>query len=187
MKQWGTATYMYTDDWSGYMPASFSTSRQYWYDVLDTYTNCNTANDDEYRMRTCPTEGAISGSKFLSYASNNEMFKHTDFITPEFRLKVSNVAYPSDAITVADAYAGFNNGIDAFPFIRGPEPEYLFGKMWNMYGPEDTLAPYDDQSGVLGIRFRHNGDKSSNFIFVDGHVAGQRMLQMKGKNIYDYD
>ncbi|WDE98082.1 DUF1559 domain-containing protein [Lentisphaera profundi] len=187
-KQWGMATYLYTDDWDSHLPASFSTSRKYWYQVMESYIQGDsTDGKGRYRIRTCPSEAAAKGSKFLTYASNNEMLKHTNFGASEFRIKISNVTYPSDAIIIADAYAGFAGGIEAFPFIRGPEPEYLHGKNWNLYDAGDYLAPYDDQSGVLGIRFRHNGDKSANMLMVDGHVEGKRMLQMQGKNIYDYE
>lgn len=190
LKQWGMGIAMYSSDNRSYLPASFNNSRQYWYAQLHSYMNYDQSDvSDIYEsgmiINTCPSvdhERKKSGA--LDYASNNAILKHTNFTADEFRLKITKVTNPSDSLTLADANGVFNGSTAAYPFIRGPVGIYLDG-MWN-FSANDYLTLYDDTEPDLFIRFRHNEDKNTNILCVDGHVEGKRMSQMKAKNIYNY-
>ena len=190
LKQWGVGISMYGDDNRFYLPASFNNDRQYWYAQLHSYMNYDQSDvSDIYEsgmiINTCPSvnhEKKNSGT--LDYASNNAILKHTNFGSEEFRLKSTMVTRPSDSLTLADANGIFNGSTAAYPFIRGPVGVYLDG-WWN-FDPEDVLTPYDDTEPELYIRFRHNKNKNTNILCVDGHVEGKRMNHMQAKNIYNY-
>jgi len=191
LKQWGMGIAMYTGDHRSYLPASFNNSRQYWYAQLHSYMNYDASDvSDIYEsgmiINTCPSvDHEKKNSGTLDYASNNEILKHTNFLADEFRLKITKVTAPSHSMTLADANGVFNGSTAAYPFIRGPIGVYL-GGMWN-FSANDYLTPYDDTEPELFIRFRHNENKNTNILVVDGHVEGKRMNQMQAKNIYNYD
>ena len=76
LKQFGVATFMYTDDEKDYLPASFTTDREYWYVTL--YSYMNGADNSAYKL--CPSVSHSKGVVSLNYASNKNIFKHTELL-----------------------------------------------------------------------------------------------------------
>ncbi len=180
LKQFGVATVMYTDDEKDYLPASFTTDREYWYVTL--YSYMNGVNNSAYKL--CPSVSHPKGVVSLNYASNKNIFKHTDFVSPEFRLKINDLSQASSAVTIGDAGMWWAPTNTSYPFIEQP---WAYVTEQHLYDPNDILQMYDDVTDVTtGLRFRHIGDKKANLLFADGHVAAQEMTQMKAKNMYNY-
>jgi len=199
LKQFGIATMAYVSKENGFLPASFTFQRRYWYNTLFAYI----PKDSMAGMKSCPTvdiaarELRTDGARgVLHYASNKNIFVHTNAhytdspeqianYDPHYRLNLAKLSEPSEAVMVADA--GLWYGTKSYPFIEQPGA-WVWSK--SHYSADDLLPAYPlpATGGEHGtaVGFRHSGNKSANFLFTDAHVSAKRIVEVRARNMYNY-
>ena len=169
MKQLGTACFMYTNDYDGYLPKYRGTggSDPTWYDscILGKYVNWTGAYDAPLQRTVfwCPAE-----KRKLTYSNNptpgNIIYWKSNYAyclvnrlggisvaAPYVHVKLSRVVNPDKKLIVVD----------------GGKRRYAY----YFYG--DEITPYGAPADIsiqpsAGIYARHNG--GFNTLFYDGHV-----------------
>lgn len=197
--QIGTATYTYSAQHNGNLPASFNgdgMNPPYWYGALKDYISKD--NEWSAALYSCPTVNYSGETKHpLNYGSNTEIFKHhptpaTPWENQDFRLNVAQVIHPDKTYMVADLSVWNPDNGSAYPFNRFPFSWTI--EWWRYTGDPSQILPaytefdetYTDDS--IKIRFRHMENKTANFVFPDGHASSKRMASMNAYNMFNrYD
>ena len=194
--QIGIATYSYAAANNGNLPASFNgdgMTPPYWYGALKEYIS----HDNEWSasLYSCPTVSYSGETQNpLNYGSNTELFRHhpspaTPWENQGFRLNIAQVLWPDQTYTVADLAVWNPDNGSAYPFNRFP---FSWTIEWWRYttDPSQSLPAYQEFDNTysddsIKIRFRHNGDKTANFAFPDGHATSKRMSSMNAYNMFN--
>lgn len=195
LKQMGTASMLYSNDWDGKIIAAFNgdASGLHWVHIMPIYLGAK--QSAQIPVFTCPTSEKGSDKTPRNYSPNGNVFKHGGGNPPpNFRMKFSSIKDPELFFQVADAAPWKNgstllDGGNAYYFLHAPNEWWAWP--WNFNSnPSQILPTYNDKAFAGEwfshcIQFRHNGNtRLANFSFSDGHAAPKRMNQVQANNLH---
>lgn len=212
LKQVGIAITMYADDNGDYYPPGWIdgvsdwslTVAPYVAKTLATYQNLGSITTSP--VFVCPSVRTPGGNVTrTSYSAHPYLFGNSTKSCVSFSpcgLLCFNVpkrqasqSHPSELVLLADGVCGLNGlasptNYDAAALLGVTEVGYCLGS--GPYAPSAPLAVTDFSTADGGgsdqgrICLRHNGRKSANFLFCDGHVETLQSGQLTVAN-FEFD
>lgn len=205
LKQIGLTIDFYGNDYEYYPPSVSVGNATNWSLLLNLYLNPKDKTTYAEAAVMSPIFACPSGLKRtdgpnnITYSAHYAVMMDMNFHPTWAPAKYGKIKRPSDLILVTEGcqvYQGFSFAAvynsDIGFWYQGGDPAGSWPSI-ELSQKEDTvldswaLHNTDRNDGVGGndawIRWRHNGNKSANSVFPDGHASGKRMGELKYKNV----
>lgn len=202
LRQIGTAINMYSTEQKGYLPPAgvlpvLPDGSNRLQDFLTPYLPV----DANRTVWTCPNALPGTTTQFpMAYGGNQVVLVIQFNVLPKLPplCRITQIRRSTEVVLVADCSqtsgvytsGGWldNTGYPGAPFLDGSTSDPNGAAISSQADtPIDNLPGWDDRDPQFGgnyhIRYRHNGNKMTNVVFVDGHAASFRKGELRYRNL----
>ncbi len=207
LKQIGLGLNLYGTDYGFYPPSRTTGGATDWTLLLNQYLNTNQSTSYgggglQSPVFSCPSGvSRTNSSNNLGYSAHYSLMPDIDVNPTKSPARYGSnlIKRPSDLVTVGDgcqvyqgfAFAAYYNS-DIGYWYQGLDPANSWPSI--DVAQKETVVPdsfashntdRNDGSGGNDAwpRWRHGGNRTCNFTFIDGHAEGIKMTEIKYKNV----